>query len=247
MWAAGGDISRRARQHKSPAPLLLECRRSIHAAAIEGWADACAATQRGISMPGASEAAGRRRWLVSRRHDFQNDALEAHRRGMRCVFIKEENEDDTNDVHVISHAAGRRHAENVYRDGLRNLFARSHCSRTSPTARQSWDEVPDVVAEWTSSATEDPSPIRLRGAGLVKAAGAGEFWPRFRGGGIQDVATLKLLTEEDLRELGLPLGCRRRLLAELTKSFVVLMRAVRRRPFSHGKSATVKSVAAGGW
>ena len=78
----------------------------------------------------------------------------------------------------------------------------------------SWDEVPDVVAEWTASATEDLSPA-VFAEQLVKAAGGGEFWPRFLEEGIQDVATLKLLTEEDLKELGLPLGCRRRLLAAL--------------------------------
>ena len=78
----------------------------------------------------------------------------------------------------------------------------------------SWSEVPDVVAEWTSSATEDLSPSMFAEQ-LVKAAGGGEFWPRFLEEGIQDVATLKLLTEADLKELGLPLGCRRRLLAAL--------------------------------
>ena len=49
----------------------------------------------------------------------------------------------------------------------------------------------------------------------MKAAGGGEFWPRFVEEGIADVAALKLLTEADLKELGLPLGCRRRLLAAL--------------------------------
>ena len=71
-----------------------------------------------------------------------------------------------------------------------------------------------MIKEWTSSASEDLSPS-VFAEQLVKAAGGGEFWPRFVEEGIQDVATLKLLTEEDLRELGLPLGCRRRLLAAL--------------------------------
>ena len=56
---------------------------------------------------------------------------------------------------------------------------------------------------------------RLRGLRVVWAAGGEEFWPRFVEEGIEDVATLKLLSEEDLKELGLPLGCRRRLLAAL--------------------------------
>ena len=74
--------------------------------------------------------------------------------------------------------------------------------------------MPGVVEAWTSPATEDLSPA-LFAEQLVKAAGGEEFWPRFLAEGIADVATLKLLTEEDLKELGLPLGCRRRLLAAL--------------------------------
>ena len=132
---------------------------------------------------------------------------------MRCVFIKEKNEDvETFTSSATPPAEGTQKtytamgSETYLQDSLLEDFADAVVT--------SWDEVPDVVKEWTSSATEDLSPS-VFAEQFVKAAGGGEFWPRFVEEGIQDVATLKLLTEEDLRELGLPLGCRRRLLAAL--------------------------------
>ena len=132
---------------------------------------------------------------------------------MRCVFIKEKNDDEpTFTSSATPPAEGTQKTYTAMgsvtylQDSLLEDFADGVVS--------SWDEVPDVVAEWTPSATEDLAPA-VFAEQLVRAAGGGEFWPRFVEEGIQDVATLKLLTEEDLRELGLPLGCRRRLLAAL--------------------------------
>ena len=154
--------------------------------------------------------------------DFQSDVLEAHRRGMRCVFLKE-GRGRQNDV-ISSATPPAEGTQKTYTAmGSETYLQDSLLEDFADGVVCSWSEVPDVVAEWTSSATEDLSPS-VFAEQLVKAAGGGEFWPRFVEEGIQDVATLKLLTEEDRRGAGLPLGCRRRLLPPLlTNQFVVIM------------------------
>ena len=49
---------------------------------------------------------------------------------------------------------------------------------------------------------------------MVAAGGAAQ-WPRFHEEAVDDVETLGLLSDEDLSELGLALGARRRLRAAL--------------------------------
>ena len=130
------------------------------------------------------------------------------------MFIKEEEEDDADDVPSSATPPAEGTQKTYTAMGSETYLQDSLLEDFADGVVTSWDEVPGVVEAWTSSATEDLSPS-VFAEQLVKAAGGGEFWPRFVEEGIQDVATLKLLTEEDLKELGLPLGCRRRLLAAL--------------------------------
>ena len=214
MWAAGGDAAPTSAPAQKPGPVILGVAATADAVAVdaEGWAR-CAATleERGLSTrvgDGWDDDSWCRVGV-----DFQADVLEAHRRGMRCVFLKEKNEDvETFTSSATPPAEGTQKTYTAMgsvtylQDSLLEDFADGVVS--------SWDEVPDMIKEWTASATEDLSPS-VFAEQLVRAAGGGEFWPRFLEEGIADVTTLKLLTEDDLKELGLPLGCRRRLLAAL--------------------------------
>jgi len=214
MYLAGGDTSRESAPPQRPGPVIRGVSASPAAAAIEGWDECVDALQQLNIDARIEEALGDDDSWCRIGMDFQSDVLEAHRRGMRCVFLKEKN-DDVEDVPASSATPPAEGTQKTYtamgsvtylQDSLLEDFADGVVS--------SWSEVPDVVAEWTSSTKEDLSPA-VFAEQLVRAAGGGEFWPRFLEEGIADVATLKLLTEEDLRELGLPLGCRRRLLAAL--------------------------------
>ena len=213
MYLAGGDTSRESAPPQRPGPVIRGVSASPAAAAREGFDDAVDALQQLNIDARIEEALGDDDGWCRIGMDFQSDVLEAHRRGMRCVFIKEKNDDEpTFTSSATPPAEGTQKTYTAMgsvtylQDSLLEDFADGVVS--------SWDEVPDVVAEWTSSTKEDLSPS-VFAEQLVRAAGGGEFWPRFLEEGIADVATLKLLTEEDLKELGLPLGCRRRLLAAL--------------------------------
>jgi len=215
MWAAGGDASsQKSAPAQRPGPVIRGVSASPAAAAIEGWDECVDALQQLNIDARIEEALGDDDGWCRVGVDFQADVLEAHRRGLRCVFIKEE-EERQNDV-ISSATPPAEGTQKTYTAmGSVTYLQDSLLEDFADGVVCSWSEVPDVVAEWTSSATEDLSPS-VFAEQIVKAAGGGEFWPRFVEEGIQDVATLKLLTEEDLRELGLPLGCRRRLLAALT-------------------------------
>ena len=133
---------------------------------------------------------------------------------MRCVFLKEEQEDDEIDV-ISSATPPAEGTQKTYTAmGSETYLQDSLLEDFADAVVTSWDDVPDVVREWTGVETEDLSPT-LFAEQLVRAAGGEDYWPRFVEEGIEDVATLRLLSEEDLKELGLPLGCRRRLLAAL--------------------------------
>ena len=213
MWAAGSETSQRSTPTQKPGPVIRGVSASPAAAAIEGW-DACVDALQQLDIDARiEEALGDDDGWCRIGVDFQSDVLEAHRRGMRCVFIKERNDDETTFTSSATPPAEGTQktytamgSETYLQDSLLEDFADGVVS--------SWDEVPDMIKEWTASATEDLSPS-VFAEQLEKAAGGGEFWPRFLEEGIADVATLKLLTEADLKELGLPLGCRRRLLAAL--------------------------------
>ncbi|CAH0373276.1 unnamed protein product [Pelagomonas calceolata] len=212
MWAGGG-ASKEPAPAQRPGPVIRGVSASPAAAAREGF-DACVEALKRLNIDARIDVElGDDDGWCRVGVDFQNDVLEAHRRGLRCVFIKQEEERQNDAISSATPPAEGTQktytamgSETYLQDSLLEDFADGVVS--------SWSEVPDVVAEWTSSATEDLSPA-VFAEQLVKAAGGGEFWPRFLEEGIQDVATLKLLTEEDLKELGLPLGCRRRLLAAL--------------------------------
>ena len=213
MYLAGGDTSRESAPPQRPGPVIRGVSASPAAAAREGFDDAVDALQQLNIDARIEETLGDDDGWCRIGMDFQADVLEAHRRGMRCVFLKEKNDDvKTFTSSAPPPAEGTQKtytamgSETYLQDSLLEDFADGVVS--------SWDEVPDMVKEWTASATEDLAPA-VFAEQLVTAAGGGEFWPRFVEEGIQDVATLKLLTEDDLKELGLPLGCRRRLLAAL--------------------------------
>jgi len=215
MWAAGGDATPTSAPAQKRGPVIRGVAATADAVAVdaEGWAR-CAATleERGLRtrVGGGWDDDSWCRVGV----DFQSDVLEAHRRGMRCVFLKEEQEDDEIDV-ISSATPPAEGTQKTYTAmGSETYLQDSLLEDFADAVVTSWAEVPGVVEAWTSSATEDLSPA-VFAEQLVRAAGGGEFWPRFVEEGIEDVATLKLLSEEDLKELGLPLGCRRRLLAAL--------------------------------
>ena len=213
MYLAGGDTSRESAPPQRPGPVIRGVSASPAAAAIEGWDECVDALQQLNIDARIEETLGDDDGWCRIGMDFQSDVLEAHRRGMRCVFIKEKNEDvETFTSSATPPAEGTQKTYTAM--GSVTYLQDSLLEDFADAVVTSWAEVPDVVAEWTSSATEDLAPS-VFAEQLVIAAGGGEFWPRFVEEGIQDVATLKLLTEEDLRELGLPLGCRRRLLAAL--------------------------------
>ena len=213
MWAAGSETSQKPTPPPKPGPVVRGVSASPAAAAIEGF-DACVDALQQLNIDARIEEtlSDDDAWCRVG-IDFQSDVLEAHRRGMRCVFIKQE-EERQNDV-ISSATPPAEGTQKTYTAmGSETYLQDSLLEDFADGVVCSWSEVPDVVAEWTSSATEDLSPA-VFAEQLVKAAGGGDFWPRFLEEGIADVATLKLLTEEDLKELGLPLGCRRRLLAAL--------------------------------
>ncbi len=213
MWAAGSETSQRSTPPPKPGPVIRGVSASPAAAAREGF-DACVDALQQLNIDARIEEtlSDDDAWCRVGM-DFQNDVLEAHRRGMRCVFLKQE-EERQNDV-ISSATPPAEGTQKTYTAmGSETYLQDSLLEDFADGVVTSWAEVPGVVQAWTSSATEDLSPA-VFAEQLVKAAGGGDFWPRFVEEGIQDVATLKLLTEEDLKELGLPLGCRRRLLAAL--------------------------------
>ena len=212
MWAGGG-ASKEPAPAQRPGPVVRGVSASPAAAAREGF-DACvdALQQLNIDARIDVELGDDDQWCRVG-VDFQNDILEAHRRGMRCVFLKEKN-DDVEDVTSSATPPAEGTQKTYTAMGSETYLQDSLLEDFADGVVCSWNEVPAIVQEWTASATEDLSPT-LFAEQLVKAAGGGEFWPRFLEEGIQDVATLRLLTEADLKELGLPLGCRRRLLAAL--------------------------------
>ena len=217
MWAAGGDAAPTSAPAQKPGPVIRGVAATADAVAVdaEGWAR-CAATleERGLStrVGDGWDDDGWCRVGV----DFQADVLEAHRRGMRCVFIKEEeDDDDSNDVPTSATPPAEGTQKTYTAMGSETYLQDSLLEDFADAVVTSWDEVPDIVQEWTGVETEDLSPAMFAEQ-LVRAAGGEDYWPRFVEEGIEDVATLKLLSEEDLKELGLPLGCRRRLLAALT-------------------------------
>jgi hypothetical protein len=214
MWAAGSETSQRSTPPPKPGPVVRGVSASPAASKLEGF-DACVDALKRMDVDARIDVElGDDDGWCRVGIDFQNDVLEAHRRGLRCVFLKEEQEDDSDNV-ISSATPPAEGTQKTYTAmGSETYLQDSLLEDFADGVVCSWSEVPDVVAEWTASATEDLSPSMFAEQ-LVKAAGAAEFWPRFVEEGIQDVATLKLLTEEDLRELGLPLGCRRRLLAAL--------------------------------
>ena len=212
MWAGGG-ASKEPAPAQRPGPVVRGVSASPAAAAREGFEECVDALQQLNIDARIEEALGDDDGWCRVGIDFQSDVLEAHRRGMRCVFIKEKNDDEpTFTSSATPPAEGTQKTYTAM--GSVTYLQDSLLEDFADGVVCSWSEVPDVVAEWTSSATEDLAPA-VFAEQLVTAAGGGEFWPRFLEEGIADVATLKLLTEEDLRELGLPLGCRRRLLAAL--------------------------------
>ena len=213
MWAAGGDASRESAPQQKPGPVIHGVSASPAAAKIAGF-DTCVDALQQLNIDARiEEALGDDDGWCRVGVDFQTDILEAHRRGLRCVFIKQE-EERQNDV-ISSATPPAEGTQKTYTAmGSETYLQDSLLEDFADGVVCSWSEVPDVVAEWTSSATEDLSPA-VFAEQLVKAAGGGDFWPRFVEEGIDDVTTLKLLTEADLRGLGLPLGCRRRLLAAL--------------------------------
>ena len=212
MYLAGGDTSRESAPPQRPGPVITGVSASPVAATMEGFEECVDALQQLNIDARIEDTLGDDDSWCRIGMDFQSDVLEAHRRGMRCVFIKEKNDDET--TFTSSATPPAEGTQKTYtamgsvtylQDSLLEDFADAVVS--------SWADVPDVVEAWTSL-KEDLSPS-VFAEQLVRAAGGGEFWPRFLEEGIADVATLKLLTEEDLKELGLPLGCRRRLLAAL--------------------------------
>ena len=214
MWAGGGDALRESAPPPKPGPVIHGVSASPAAAAIAGFEECVDALQQLNIDARIEETLSDDDAWCRVGIDFQNDVLEAHRRGLRCVFLKEEQEDDEIDVRTSATPPAEGTQKTYTAMGSETYLQDSLLEDFADGVVTSWAEVPGVVEEWTSSATEDLSPA-VFAEQLVKAAGGGEFWPRFLEEGIQDVATLKLLTEEDLRELGLPLGCRRRLLAAL--------------------------------
>ena len=212
MWAGGG-ASKEPAPAQRPGPVVRGVSASPAAAAREGY-DACVDALKRMDVDARiEETLGDDDGWCRVGVDFQSDVLEAHRRGMRCVFIKEKSE-DVEEVTSSATPPAEGTQKTYTAMGSETYLQDSLLEDFADGVVCSWSEVPDVVAEWTSSATEDLSPA-VFAEQLVKAAGGGDFWPRFLEEGIADVATLKLLTEEDLKELGLPLGCRRRLLAAL--------------------------------
>ena len=212
MWAGGG-ASKESAPAQRPGPVVRGVSASPAAAAREGF-EACVDALQQLNIDARiEETLGDDDGWCRVGVDFQNDILEAHRRGLRCVFLKEKN-DDVEDVPSSATPPAEGTQKTYTAMGSETYLQDSLLEDFADGVVCSWSEVPDVVAEWTSSTKEDLSPA-VFAEQLVKAAGGGEFWPRFLEEGIADVATLKLLTEADLKELGLPLGCRRRLLAAL--------------------------------
>ena len=101
MYLAGGDTSRESAPPQRPGPVIVGVSASPAAAAIEGW-DACVDALQQLNIDARiEEALGDDDGWCRVGVDFQTDILEAHRRGMRCVFLKEKN-DDVEDVPASS-------------------------------------------------------------------------------------------------------------------------------------------------
>ena len=98
MWAAGSETSQRSTPAQKPGPVISGVSASPAAAAREGY-DACVDALKRINIDARiEETLGDDDGWCRIGVDFQSDVLEAHRRGMRCVFLKEEQEDDEIDV-----------------------------------------------------------------------------------------------------------------------------------------------------
>merc|ERR1719327_1519160 len=176
MYAAGPAPERSAPAQR-PGPVITGVSASPAAAAIAGFEECVDALQQLNIDARIEETLGDDDQWCRVGVDFQADVLEAHRRGMRCVFIKEKNDDvETFTSSATPPAEGTQKTYTAMgsvtylQDSLLEDFADGVVS--------SWDEVPDVVAEWTSSTKEDLSPS-VFAEQLVRAAGGGEFWPRF--------------------------------------------------------------------
>ena len=191
---------------------------SAAVAARDGWEPCRAALEaKGLAVDvGAAPPDGGEAWC--RVGDaFREDVLAARAAGMRSVFFLDGDDDDDGDV-IIDVGEERRPPTEGSTSTFTAMGSKTYCRDAvvadfADAVVRDFSELEALAASWGAAA---PAPAAEDTVASVVAAVAGaKYVELFEREEILDLDTLALLSAEDLRDLGLPLGPRTKLRAFL--------------------------------
>ena len=220
-WSAGAAGAAGADANDDDAKLwgVTAVSASAAVAARDGWEPCRAALEaKGLAVDvGAAPPDGGGAWC--RVGDaFREDVLAARAAGMRSVFFLDGDDDDDGDDVVIDVGEERRPPTEGSTSTFTAMGSKTYCRDAvvadfADAVVRDFSELEALAASWGAAA---PAPAAEDTVASVVAAVAGaKYVELFEREEILDLDTLALLSAEDLRDLGLPLGPRTKLRAFL--------------------------------